>query len=117
MISYSSGIGFYVVRLLTSNEPLGICGLVKREGLEDTDIGFAFLPKFSGKGYALEAATAMLHHAHTQLQLRSVVAITTTDNIRSANLLQKLGMRFSKNIELDNEVLRLFSTDVKDAAL
>ncbi|CAB1064069.1 hypothetical protein D1BOALGB6SA_8860 [Olavius sp. associated proteobacterium Delta 1] len=30
--------------------PIGICGLLKRESLEDVDAGFAFLPEFRGKG-------------------------------------------------------------------
>ncbi len=54
------GFGMYLVELKTPNSelrtPIGICGFVKRDTLPDVDIGFAFLPQFGGKGYAVESA-------------------------------------------------------------
>src|SRR5690349_10812658 len=61
MSSYRTfGFGFYVVTAKDSEIPMGMCGLVKRDTLEDVDIGFAFLPEYFGKGYALESASAVL---------------------------------------------------------
>jgi RimJ/RimL family protein N-acetyltransferase len=90
---------------------MGICGLVKREGLEDTDLGFAFLPPFWGKGYAVEAASAVMTEAREEIGLRKVVAITVPENHRSIRVLEKVGLRFQKMIRLSEEgaALRLYS--------
>src|ERR1700704_4791358 len=50
------GFGLYLTALKESQVSIGICGLIKRETLEDVDVGFAFLPQFWSKGYAFEAA-------------------------------------------------------------
>jgi RimJ/RimL family protein N-acetyltransferase len=54
-----NGFGLYLVELKESGQAIGMCGLIKRDGLEDVDIGYAFLPKFWSKGYAQEAASAV----------------------------------------------------------
>jgi RimJ/RimL family protein N-acetyltransferase len=72
---------------------LGLCGLIKRDTLEDVDLGFAFLERHQGKGYAREAARATLEEARG-LGLPRVAAITSQDNGRSIHLLAALGFRF-----------------------
>jgi len=95
------GFGLYLVQTKASAEPIGICGLIKREGLEDVDIGFAYLPRFWGQRYAFEAAAATLVYAGSVLGIARVVAITSKDNRRSANLLRRLGFRFERTVRLD----------------
>jgi [ribosomal protein S5]-alanine N-acetyltransferase len=90
------GFGLYRVGLKQGGEPIGMCGLLKRDWLEDVDIGFAFLPRYWRNGYALEAAAAVLAHARDGLGLRRVVAITSPDNGASIGLLEKLGFRFER---------------------
>jgi RimJ/RimL family protein N-acetyltransferase len=92
------GFSLYMVESKEARAPLGMCGLIKRETLEDVDIGFAFLAKHAGKGYALEAATAVMDHARETIGLQRVVAITSPENERSIRLLEKLGLRFEKRI-------------------
>lgn len=108
-----SGFCFYLVERKEDNIPLGICGLVKRDALEDVDIGFAFLPTYWGKGYAYEAASAVLAYGLDTLGLKRIVAITTQDNHASAKLLEKVGLKFERLVQLSNdeEELRLFSFD------
>lgn len=108
-----SGFCFYLVERKEDNIPLGICGLVKRDSLEDVDIGFAFLPTYWGKGYAYEAASAVLAYGLDTLGLKRIVAITTQDNHASAKLLEKVGLKFERLVQLSNdeEELRLFSFD------
>ena len=89
----SLGFGLYLAELRDDGTPVGICGLIKRDSLEDVDIGFAFLPEYRGRGYGYEAASATLLHARRDLGLTRVVAITTGDNEPSARLLERLGMR------------------------
>ncbi len=104
------GFGFYKIILKDDNTPLGMCGLIKRKILADVDIGYALLPKYEGMGYAFEAANATLDYAVNTLNFKKVVAITTNDNYRSIHLLEKIGMKYEKNIFYDDgEELLLFS--------
>lgn len=112
------GFGFYLVERKEDHTLLGMCGLVKREGLEDVDIGFAFLPDYRSKGYAYEAASAVIQYAKETLGLTRVVAITTQDNHSSGRLLEKLGLRFERLVQMpnDTELLRLFVYDASPAS-
>ena len=108
------GFGLYLTERKSDAVPIGICGLIKRDALEDVDIGFAFLPDFRGKGYAREAAAAVMEHARTAFGLRRLVAITSPDNEASIRLLEKLGMRFETTMRLaaDGHDVSLFATDL-----
>jgi len=108
------GFGLYLVELKEGGSSVGICGLIKRDSLEDVDIGFAFLPNYWGKGYAYEAASAVMAYGGNVLGFNRVVAITSVDNDRSVRLLEKLGLRFEEMVKLsnDSEEVRLFSSDV-----
>jgi [ribosomal protein S5]-alanine N-acetyltransferase len=86
-----NGFTLYLVERKDAREPLGMCGLVKRDTLPDPDLGFAFLERHRGAGYAEEAARATLDHAKGDLGLESLAAIATPDNERSVRLLEKLG--------------------------
>jgi RimJ/RimL family protein N-acetyltransferase len=106
------GLGLYLMERKADREPMGLCGLIKRETLVDVDIGFALLPEFRGRGYVYEAGVAVLHHAKTVLGLSRVVAITTADNIASGRVLEALGLSFERMIRLEPEgdELRLYGT-------
>lgn len=98
------GFGLYLVELKEDATPAGICGLIKREALEDVDIGFAFLSEFRGKGYAVEAARAVMEEARRDFGLQRVVAVTMTENAASIKVLEKLGLKFERMIRLaENE--------------
>jgi len=94
------GFGFYRVELKECGTPVGICGLMKRETLEAVDVGFSILERFCGKGYAFEAAAAVMDYGRTVLGLREIVGVTAPDNRVSIRLLEKLGMRFQRKIHL-----------------
>ena len=87
-----------------------MCGLLKRDVLDDVDIGFAYLPAFQSKGYGFEAARAVLYHARDRLCLPRVVAIVNPGNETSARLLEKLGMSFERMVQpfAAERPLRLF---------
>ena len=73
-----------------------MCGLIKRDTLDNIDIGFALLPVYEGKGYGYEAASIILKHAKNVLRIKRIVAITTKTNINSITLLKKLDLKFEK---------------------
>ena len=108
------GFGFYLTELKEGGIPIGICGLVKRDFLEDVDVGFAFLPKFWGKGYAFEAASAVMGYTQSVLGLKRIVAITSEDNHASSKLLEKLGLHFEGVIRYagTDEEVRLYAINV-----
>ena len=109
-----NGFGLYLVVLKETGESMGICGLIKREALGDVDIGYAFLPKFWSKGYAIESALVMKQFARDAIGLKRMVAITDPQNLGSIRVLEKLGMKFEKMVKLaeDDIELKLFAIDL-----
>jgi RimJ/RimL family protein N-acetyltransferase len=94
------GFGLYLVKLKEGDIPVGMSGLIKRDGLDDVDVGFALHPDYTGKGYAYEATSAVMTYAREVLKLTTVVAITTEDNTHSTTLLLKLGLHYKKMVTL-----------------
>ncbi|HEY2750434.1 GNAT family N-acetyltransferase [Phenylobacterium sp.] len=90
-----NGFGLWGADVKATGERAGICGFVKREGLEHPDVGYAFLERFWGRGYATEAAAAALAYGRQTLGLQTIVAITAPHNKGSAAVLEKIGMRFT----------------------
>ncbi|PWK13724.1 GNAT family N-acetyltransferase [Tumebacillus permanentifrigoris] len=108
------GYGFYLTELKDAGIPLGICGFAKRDFLEDPDVGFAFLPRYWGKGYAYEAASAVMEYGSSVLGFTRIAAFTSEDNEASGRLLVKLGLQFQRLIPYPGgqELVRLYSIDL-----
>ena len=109
-----NGYGLYLVERRADHVPVGICGLIKRDALQDPDVGFAFLPVHRGQGYATESAAAVLAYGRKVLGLERVLAVTAPDNEASIRVLEKIGFRYDKMIQLsdDDPGSRLFVPDV-----
>lgn len=111
--SYANfGFGFYKLQLKEEGKkPIGVCGLIKREQLEDVEIGFALLPEYEGKGFGYEASVAVLKLAVEKFKIKKITAITLPSNTSSINLLEKLGLSFEKRVKPfeDGEELLLFA--------
>lgn len=105
------GFGLFLVTLKENAVPIGLCGLIKRPSLENIDLGYAFLPEYTGKGYAFEATKAVIQYGKEQLSIDKVVAISTIDNLNSEKVLLKLGFSFDSLIKENNssEELKLFT--------
>ncbi len=97
------GYGLFRMALSDSDVPIGICGLLKRDYLGDPDVGFALLPAYCSKGYAVEAAAAVLDWGRNELGLRRIVAIVDKRNERSIALIEKIGLHFEKTIRVEGE--------------
>ena len=91
-----NGYGLWLVERKEDEKPIGMCGIINREYLDNPDIGFAFLPGYHGQGYAYEVVTATMDYANQHLQISKIEAITIAENERSIRLLEKIGLRFSK---------------------
>jgi [ribosomal protein S5]-alanine N-acetyltransferase len=94
------GFGHYMVELKPDHTPIGMCGLIKREALDEIDVGFALLPEFWSRGYAHEAAAAVMVYGRNQLGLSRIVGFASPGNTGSIRVLQKLGLKFSGPAQL-----------------
>lgn len=97
------GFGMYLALLKSSDTPIGICGLLHRDGLDDPDIGFAFSSEYWSRGYAGEATVAVLGFEREQHELQKILAITAPDNKSSIRLLEKVGFALEGKIRLPGE--------------
>jgi len=97
------GFGLWLVETKESSDPIGMCGLLKRDVLEDVDIGYALVPEFWAQGYALESASAVLSYANTKLGLKRVAAVVNAENQSSIRLLEKMGFKFERMVRLSED--------------
>jgi ribosomal-protein-alanine N-acetyltransferase len=109
-IQNTPNLTYWVVKVISTGEPTGIISFIKRDYLEHFDIGFAFLPEFTGKGYAYEAAHAILCEVRKKTNQETILATTVPGNTESIRLLAKLGMHFEREIQVDSEKLHVYST-------
>ncbi len=110
------GFGLFLVQLKEGGHSIGICGLLKRDALDDVDVGFAFVPESWSKGYAFESTTATLAYARDTHHLERLVAIVSPDNVASINLLLKLGFCYERMVLMpgDKAELKLFARRLGD---
>lgn len=97
------GYGPFRVTRIEDAADMGICGLFRRDGLEEPDVGFALLPAYCGAGFGFEASRAVLDHARDSLGLPGVLAIVSNENDASIGLLEKLGLSFDGELRLPGE--------------
>jgi [ribosomal protein S5]-alanine N-acetyltransferase len=57
------------------------------------EIGWVFDRAYHGRGYATEAAMALLHYGFETLQLHRIIATCQPENVASRRVMEKLGMR------------------------
>jgi RimJ/RimL family protein N-acetyltransferase len=102
------------VTLSSSNQLIGMCGFLERPEYKYIDLGFAFLDKYQGKGYAIEAAKACLAYAYEVYQVYKINAIVQEDNLKSIALLTQCGFQFFKIIKIDGEYLSLYQLETTE---
>jgi [ribosomal protein S5]-alanine N-acetyltransferase len=86
------GIGLCAMDLKAPEpRPVGLCGLLVREGSPDVELGYALLPEARGQGLMREAALAWMNYGDRQLKLREMHAYTHAENDASQALLARLG--------------------------
>ncbi len=107
------GFGLNLTFLKETGDPIGMCGLLKRDTLPDVDAGFAFLPGHWRKGYAFESGSAVVAHGRSAFSLKRIVAITSPDNVASIGVLEKMGLKFEALVRLGDDAreVKLFGVD------
>jgi len=94
------GFGMWLTAQKSDGAAVGLAGLVRRDGLDVPDVGYAFIQRAWGRGYAQEAAAAVLAHARGPMGIPQLAAITTPQNLASMAVLRKVGFRFQGMITL-----------------
>ncbi|HKI03564.1 MAG TPA: GNAT family N-acetyltransferase [Thermoanaerobaculia bacterium] len=107
------GFGMYMTLLKEGGVPIGLCGLLKRDFLEDVDVGYALLPQFWSQGYAFESASAVMAYGRAALGLKRIVAMTAPDNEGSIRVLERMGLKFERMIRFsgDGDEVKLFASE------
>jgi RimJ/RimL family protein N-acetyltransferase len=102
-MQHTLGYSLMLVQRKNDGAAIGLCGLIKRDSLPDTDIGYAYLPAFWGVGYAYEAAAGVVEFARDTIGLKRLLGIVSPSNVASNQLLTKLGLRFIETTVLQGE--------------
>ena len=105
------GHGACVVRERASGETAGLCGLDHPgEGFgEDVEIAYKLWPRFWGRGYATEAAVVALDRVLSGLRLERIIGITRETNLGSRRVLEKIGMRYGREVTMWGARQRLYA--------
>lgn len=90
---YNNNLGRWAVHLKVNNEFIGWCGLKHRPELNEIDLGYRFMKKYWGQGYATEAAAHTLQYAFETLHLETITGRAHIENIASLTVLEKIGMQ------------------------
>ncbi len=83
-------LGLLLVRIASSDDPIGLCGLLQRPYLDAPDLGFAMLTSAEGFGYAYEASFGLLNDPEIVVRYKKIWAFTSKENLRSQKLLNRL---------------------------
>lgn len=90
------GHGFWALELKRTNEFIGLAGLAhvlfEAPFTPAVEIGWRLASAHWGHGYATEAARAVLDYAENCLELSEIVSFTVPQNLRSRNVMEKIGM-------------------------
>jgi RimJ/RimL family protein N-acetyltransferase len=88
-----NGFGFWGVYEGDGAEVIGFCGLRFIGETSDVEILYGIHPRLWGRGYATEAARAVLRWAFEEAGLPRVYAGADAPNAASFRVMEKLGMR------------------------
>lgn len=85
------GHGLWRVRL-QDGPMIGLCGLLYRDYLAIPDVGYGFMQRYGGQGYATEAAAAVVAYGFAELGMSRICGIVSPHNDASKHILQKIGL-------------------------
>jgi RimJ/RimL family protein N-acetyltransferase len=101
---------FYtVVELKETGQAIGIVTFLERENQKYPDIGFALLPEFERKGYTFEACKRYLEEVKSINKYENILGITLSNNVKSINLLRKLGLKHELDFTEQEQAFSLYS--------
>jgi RimJ/RimL family protein N-acetyltransferase len=90
----NSKIGFCAVVEKSTNKTIGWCGLWRLKETDEIEVGYAIAKEYQRKGFATEAATAVLEYGFDEIDLEEIVAVAYPENHASQNVMKQLGMSY-----------------------
>ena len=104
LTSYAArGFGLWGVIRKEDEVPVGMCGIIKRDTMEDPELAYAYLERFHGKGYGKEAAEATLRYARETFGIPRLAAIVNPENTASIRILERVGMAYRGPIQMPGD--------------
>lgn len=91
---YKNRLGRWAVHLKENDQFIGWCGIKYLSGLNEYDLGYRFLQKYWGKGYATESSQKVMDYAIIILKLKEIAGRASIENYRSIKVLEKAGLKF-----------------------
>lgn len=104
---------YSIFELKASKKAIGIVTFLKREDEKFPDIGFALLPEFEKNGYTYEASKSYLETIESLNIYETLIAITLPNNIKSINLLQKLGLQYVCDHKKEETIVSYYSLNTE----
>jgi len=100
------GLGYRAVELRATGQLVGAVGLARvrfeAHFTPAVGIGWRLARPHWGHGYASEGAEALLWFGFDALRLEQIVAVTVPTNIRSQQVMRRLGMTYSPEDDFDH---------------
>jgi len=103
-------IGRWAAIEKSSGDFIGWSGIKLNTGEKDSlngyqnfyDVGYRFIPRYWGKGYATESSLVALDYGFKELKVETMYGAALVDNIGSINVLQKIGLKFVNTFSFED---------------
>ena len=105
---YPNKIGRWAVHLKANEEFIGWCGIKFIQEENEYDLGYRYYKKRWGKGYATEAANAVMDYGKNIIKLKEIIGRAAIDNKASIAVLKKMGMEYLKNDECGHDPAEVY---------
>ena len=104
------GIGRFATIEKASGDFIGWSGLKLNSDKKETlngkthfyDIGYRYIPRFWGKGYAIESSIVTLEYGFNKLNIETICGAAEIENIASNKVLQKIGLKFINQFDFED---------------
>ncbi|WP_420855372.1 GNAT family N-acetyltransferase [Virgibacillus indicus] len=108
---FGEAMGLMVLVNKEDNTLIGHAGLVPQtiDGNKEIEIGYWISRKYWGKGYATEAAKALLKYGNKHLDKQRFIALIQPNNLSSQKVARKIGMELDKEIVLGEQDVNVYS--------
>jgi RimJ/RimL family protein N-acetyltransferase len=104
--------GRWAVHIKQNLEFIGWCGLKYRPEQDEIDLGYRFMKKFWGKGYATEAAKACLKYAFETLNIPRIIGRALPQNTVSIRVLEKCGLNYIRDEMIDGHLHKTYQATI-----
>jgi len=105
-----TGVDFLATIYKENGQFIGRCGLLWQniEGVQEVEVAYMLAKPYWGRGLATEAARAIKEHGFRDFGFRRLISLIDPDNIGSIRVAEKNGMRYDRDVEVDDHLCRMY---------